>query len=461
MDANPTINASPAPAMNPRTRGLLEDALLPLLLRLAIPNMAVMLAQSAAGLIETYFIGKLGTDALAGVSVVFPGVMLMTMMSGGAMGGGIASAIARALGRRQPDMADAMVIHAVIINVAIGLAFTVIMLIWGPALYRALGVHGASLDAAVIYSTIVFGGAPLLWVFNALGSVIRGTGNVMLPALVTIGGVVLLIPLSPALIFGIGPVPALGTAGGGAAWVLYSLLGAFVYLAYLLGTNAPVRFRLVALRWMYFAEILRVGAVGIIVTLVTYVTISFATAQVGRISPEAVAGFGTGSRLEYLLVPLVFGIGGPMVAIVGTCIGAGKRARAVRAAWLGAGVALVICEVVGIAAAIWPVAWLGLFGDDPAMLEVGSAYLRVVGPFYGLFGLGLALYFASQGAGRLLWPVIAGLARLATAVGGGALVLWWGGGLHGVFLALGIALAVFGAVNAAAVASGVWFRRSI
>jgi putative MATE family efflux protein len=464
MHANPTANvmADPpvptAPAMNPRTRGLLEDRLLPLLLRLAVPNMAMMLAQSAAGLIEAYFIGQLGTDALAGVSVVFPGLMLMTMMSAGAMGGGIAASVARALGRRDRAMADALVIHAVIINLVFGLAFAAGMLLAGPWLYRTLGVRGASLDAALTYSNIVFGAAPVLWVFNALGSVIRGTGNITLPSQVICGGVVLLLVLSPCLIFGLGPFPALGVAGGGVAWLLYSLIGALVFLWYLLSGRGVVQLRWSKPRWALFRDILRVGAVAILVTLQTYLTISFATAQVGHVSPEAVAGFGTGNRLEYLLVPLVFGVGGPMVAIVGTCVGAGLRARALRAAWLGAAVSLVICETIGLAASVWPTAWLGLFGTDPAMLVAGSTYLRIVGPFYGLFGFGMALYFASQGAGRLLWPLLAGGARLVVGVGGGAAALALGYGLPGLFLALGLALSVFGVINAAAVASGAWFR---
>ena len=90
------------------------------------------------------------------------------------------------------------------------------------------------------------------------------------------------------------------------------------------------------------------------------------------------------------------------------------------------------------------------------MLDAGSQYLRSVGPFYGLFGLGMALYFASQGAGRLAWPLIANLARLAiAAVGGSALRL--SGDLSSVFVALGLALAAFGLINAVAVAAGAWF----
>src|SRR5258706_12630854 len=110
--------------------------------------------------------------------------------------------------------------------------------------------------------------------------------------------------------------------------------------------------------------------------------------------------------------------------------------------------------MIGLWAAAFPHAWLSLFGADPAMLETGSHYLRAVGPFYGLFGLGLALYFASVGAGRLLWPLLANLTRLAIAGGGGWLALRWGGDGSDVFPGCSAGLVVFGLMNAGAVAGG-------
>ena len=124
----------------------------------------------------------------------------------------------------------------------------------------------------------------------------------------------------------------------------------------------------------------------------------------------------------------------------------------------GAALAFVACEAIGVGAAIWPSAWLRLFGDDPVMIATGSEYLRFVGPTYGFFGLGLALYFASQGAGKLMWPLLAGFARLVIAVGGGWLALTLTGSLTMVFVMLGIALATYGVIVAIAVKSGVWFR---
>jgi putative MATE family efflux protein len=455
-------NAAPqaaSPQFDRRTRQLIEAPITPTLLRLAAPNVLVMVVQASVGLIETYFVGKLGTDALAGVALVFPALMLMQMMSAGAMGGGISSAIARALGAGRRADADALALHALAIAVVFGLAFMAAVLAGGPWLYGAMGGTGASLAAALTYSNVIFASAVLLWLFNSLANVIRGTGNMAMPAVVTCIGAAALIPLSPCLIFGWGPFPRLGIAGGAVAVIAFYAAGSLALVSYLCSSRSLVRLSLrgFVFRWTLFREILRVGAVAALITVGTNVTIAVATGLIGQFGPAAIAGYGTGSRIEYLLIPLVFGLGGPLVAIVGTNIGAGERVRALRAAWIGAAIAAGLCEIVGLLAAAFPHAWLSLFDENAAMLDAGARYLRVVGPFYGLFGLGMALYFASQGAGRLAWPLIANLTRLAIAAVGGSLALRLSGDLTSVFVALAVALAAFGLINAAAVAGGAWF----
>ena len=445
--------------MDPRTRVLLEAPISPTLLRLAMPNTLVMVAQAAVGLVETYFIGKLGTDALAGVALVFPVVMLMQMMSAGAMGGGIASSIARALGAGRRADANALALHALVIALGLGAAFTIGVVGGGRWLYQAMGGSGLALEAALTYSSWVFGGAVLVWLFNSLGAVLRGTGNMSIPAAVSCIGVVILVPASPALIFGWGPFPALGIAGGAVALVSYYVLGCLALVAYLWGGRSVLHpsLRAVRFRWPLFRDILRVGAVAALVTVATNLTIMIGTAFVGEFGPAAIAGYGTGARLEYLLVPLVFGLGAPLVAIVGTSIGAEQRERALRTAWIGAAMAFIVTEAIGLCAAAFPMAWLSLFDSDPQMLEAGATYLRTVGPFYGMFGLALSLYFASQGAGRLLWPLLGAVARLAIAALAGWLALRSTGELSYVFLAQSLGLVAAGLINFAAVAGGAWF----
>jgi putative MATE family efflux protein len=455
----------PAPprsaALNPRTQRMLHGAIVPTLVGLAWPNMLVMMAQAATGLIETFFVARLGTDALAGMALVFPAVMLMQMISAGAMGGGISSAIARALGAGRRDEADALVLHGLIIQVALGVLFSIIMLAFGAPIYRALGGRGGELEAALIYSNIVFSGNVLVWAMNGFANVIRGTGNMLVPALVICVGVVVLVPLSPCLIFGIGPFPALGIAGGGTALVLFNAAGTAVLGWYVLSGRNLARLRLSRLRWPLFRDILRVGAVASLTSVQTNVIIALVTALVASVAgPAAVAGYGTGARLEYLLIPLVFGLGAPLVAMVGTNIGAGHRERALRIAYIGGAMAFAVTETIGIASALWPRAWLTLFSSDPQVIAAGSAYLRMVGPFYGFFGLGLALYFASQGAGKLLWPMLAGFLRMAVVLCGGWLVLRLTGSLTWLFAAVALGLVIHGATVLAAVLSGTWFRGS-
>ena len=444
--------------LDPRTRRLLEAPIVPTLLRLGAPNVLIMLAQTAVGLIETFFVGKLGTDALAGMALVFPAVMLMQTVSAGAFGGATSSVIARALGSGRRAEADALALHALAIALALGLLFMLAALGGGRWLYTRMGGTQGALAAALTYSNLVFTGAVLVWIFNSLSAVIRGTGNMTVPAVVSCSGSVVLIPLSPLLIFGWGPVPALGITGGAVALLAYYFLGSIALAVYLWSPRCLLRpaFSHLRFRWAQSREILRLGAVGAISAAATNLTIAIATAQVARFGTAAIAGYGTAARLEYLLIPLVFGLGSPLVAIVGTCIGAGMRERALHATWVGAAMAFAMTEVIGLAAALWPNAWLSLFASDPAMAQAGADYLHVVGPLYGFFGLALVLYFASQGAGRLLWPVLGNLTRLGVAALGGAAALRWGHGLTQIFIAQGAALVIYALINAGAVAGGAW-----
>ena len=457
-----SISSAPAPkfaVMSPRTRRLLHGPIVPTLLLLAWPNVLVMMAQASTGLIETWWVSRLGADALTGMALVFPGFMMMTMLSAGAIGGGISSAVARALGAGRRADGDALVLHAILINLVLGLAASALFLVFGRPIYRAMGGTGGSLEAAMMYSNVVFAGNVLIWLMNALASVIRGTGNMIVPSLAICLGVVLLVPLSPLLIFGFGPLPALGIAGGALAVLLTSLLMIAVLAWYILSGRCVVRLRRARLSWSLTADILRVGGVGAINTLQTTLTVALTTAIVGAAGgADAVAGYGTGARLEYLLIPLVFGLGAPLVALVGTNVGAGQQRRALRIAMTGGALAFVLTEAIGIAAAIWPESWLTLFGANPAMLATGAAYLRCVGPTYGFFGFGLSMYFASQGAGRLGWPLLGGLIRMLIAVGGGWAVLAWTGSLTWLFVTLGLALVVYGTTLVVAIGSGVWFK---
>src|SRR5439155_732877 len=195
-------------------------------------------------------------------------------------------------------------------------------------------------------------GAGAFWLFNPLGSVLRGAGNMRLPAVVVVGGGPLLVVLSPALIWGWGPLPRLGIAGAGVAVVIYYCLGSLVLGVALRSRRNLVRLSLrrVRLRVALFRDILRVGLPGALNTIQTNLTVVVLTGLVGAFGTVALAGYGTGARLEYLQIPLVFGLGSALVTMVGTNVGAGQLARARRIALVGGAMAFALFGVTLLSA---------------------------------------------------------------------------------------------------------------
>ncbi|WP_340266101.1 MATE family efflux transporter [Sphingobium mellinum] len=204
----------PATALDDRKaairHAILDGPVLRILLRLALPTIAVLVAQTLVGIIETYYVSRLGTDALVGVSVVFPVWMLMTMMSAGGIGGGVASAVARAIGADRHVDADDHVLHATMLGIVMGLLFMAAIWLWGPWLFEGLGARGGALAQAITYSRWLSLSAVPIWVVNLCSAALRGAGNVKTPALVSLMGVVILVPLSPLLIFGVARCRAWG-----------------------------------------------------------------------------------------------------------------------------------------------------------------------------------------------------------------------------------------------------------
>jgi len=438
-------------------RAMLEAPILPTLARLAWPTVIVLVVSSLVGVIETYFLGHLGTAALAGAALVFPALMLLQMMSNGGIGSGVAAAVARALGAGQRDDAEALVFHALVLAVILGGIFSVVLIAFAVPLYAWMGGHDDALAAAVLYSNAVFTAAIPICITAAMAAVLRGSGVVKVPAAVTMVGTALLIPLSAALIFGWGPFPRLEIAGAGVAVLIYFLLSAAALTAYLHRDASPLRLRPARLEWRLFKAILGTGVLAAFNTIQSNLTVTLVTAGVGLLGMQAIAGYGVAVRLDYLLIPLLCGLGTAVLTMVAINMGAGQVARARKIAWTGAIAGVFITETIGLTAALFPQAWIGIFSDDPTILATGARYLQIVGPTYGLFGLGMMLYFASQGARRMFWPVLGGTLRLALAgFGAWAAARFLGASLEVVFAIVAVATALFGVLIALALKFTSW-----
>ena len=435
---------------------LLDRPILPTLLRLALPNVFGMVATALVAVAETAYAGRLGTAELAGMALVFPFVMLQQMMSAGAMGGAMSSSVARALGARDEARASALALHAALIAIGAGLLFTVVFLSLGPALFALLGGRGAALEAARGYCTALFCGSVAVWLCNGLVSVIRGTGDMRLPALVLLAVALAQVALGAALAFGIGPLPALGLAGIGLGQVLAYAAGAAFLVAWLRAGRARVALARMAPRRALFMDILRVGAPSAFSPAMSVAVVLVLTRLVAGFGTEALAGYGIGVRLEFLLIPIAFAIGIASVPLVGTAIGAGEVARARRAAWTAGGLSAGLCGFFGILASLMPGAIADLFTDDAAAMAVAARFFAWVGPAYAFFGLGLALYFASQGAGRMLAPIGAALLRFCVVASGGWIVSRWSSDVGDLFAVIAVALVAYGTASVLGIAASRW-----
>ncbi|WP_414644643.1 MATE family efflux transporter [Bradyrhizobium sp.] len=412
---------------------LLTAPILPTLFRLALPTVTVLVAQTAVNIAEAYYVGFLGTDALAGVALVFPVFMLMTMMSNGGLGSGVASSVARAVGAGRHDDANALLFHAIVLAAVVGALFMLAAEFAGPLLYRALGGQGGALAAALRYSNYLFAGSIAVWIVNLQQAALRGAGNVKVPALVTLVGAIVMIPLSPLLIFGFGPLPRLGIAGAGVAFGLYYCGAALFLLRYMASGRAGLMLRPAALRYALFADILKVGLPTSLNAGLTNLTVILVTGAVGLSGTAALAGYGCASRLDYIMIPLLFGVGTATLTMVGVNVGAGQGARARKIGWVSGVVGLCLTGSIGLFVAIFPTLWLHLFSHDAEVVAEGVTYLRVVAPAYSALGFGFVVAFAAQGTGRALLPLVASSARILIAAGGGWIaVSYFGASMPGL-----------------------------
>ncbi len=440
--------ASPAAtgyaSLSPRTRWLLEGSVSGRLLVLAAPNVGEAIARITFIIADAFFVSWLGPEALAGVSVVFPLLIIMQTMTAAGVGAGVSSAVGRALGAGHIDDARRLAGVSVALALAGAALFTALALAGGPALYRIMGLSGGALEAAVVYSAVGFSGCALIWLQNIFANICRGAGNMLVPAAAIVAGELAHLGLSPTLIMGWGPFPRMGVAGAGVAFLSAYAVGSLIIGAYLLSPRALARLRLRAIRldWPHVRDIMSVGLLAAISALLFQMALFIVTGMVGRFGNAAIAGYGAAARLDLLQAPITFAFGSAVIAMVATAVGARDLVRARHAAFAG----MAIAAGIGLAFSIvsWNAGrWMAHFTSDPQVSRYGELYLHCLTPIFPILGAGIAAYFACQGLGDIRRPFILSVIRFVIAIGGGwlALALW--NEVLGVYLASALASFVF------------------
>lgn len=435
-----------------RTR-LLDGPILPTLAVLAMPNIAASFLQSSISVVEGVYLGMLGTVELAGAALVFPLFMLTTMYSSGAIGGAVAGMTARAVGADDRERSEAILRAAILVAIAMSLLMASAVLVFGTSFFGLLGGAGAVLGTAETYASRLFAGIIAVWLFNMIASVLRGSGDTVRPAV----GLAMVLSVHAAVSWLLIVELGWGVAGAGLALPIAYGAGTVFVAGWVLAGRAAVRVRWGTVTRGVLGPLLRQGGLAAIQSTLTVAMALTVTAIVGRLGVHWLAGYGIGVRLEFLMIPIIFGIGGALIPMVGVNVGAGRRDRAIRIAWTGVAVAVVAVGAFGVIFALQPAWWSRLFTAELETMAATALYLRIVGPFYGFFALGLCLYFASQGLDSLAWPVIGTALRLVLVVGGGLVLLAVGAASPAaMFAVVAGAMVVYGLFIAAALKLGPW-----
>lgn len=391
---------------------LLTSPIPTVLWKLATPNVAGVSVMTAVTFFDAWFVSSLGNQALASLALIFPFQALMQMMAGGAIGGGITSAVARAKGSGSLTSVRKIAFNGLVIGTFMSFFYTITLGFFPDDIFRLLSSSEDVIDGAVKYAELGFGGAICTWLFFALSSILRGLGDTYTPAIAIILAGFLQIMMSGLFTLGFGNILDLGIVGPAAAMIICHALAAVFLFTKIIGANSLLKRQNCTIDWSAIYNILKVGGLGIVNSITIALTILVVTSFVAGFGVDALAGYGLGSRLELMLVPLSFGIGAALTAAVGTNIGADQYDRARSIAKTGAFITFSITGVFGVIVALIPWIWTDLFIDPGTAVVFASSYLVIVGPFYGFFAGGMTLYFASQGTGNMVFPVLVNLTRL-------------------------------------------------
>lgn len=396
----------------PQTQLFLEGPVLKVLWKFATPNLIAVLFINSATIADAFFVGTIGTISLASLALVFPLQTLMIMQSGGAMGGGVTSAISRALGRNAlTEEVNTLVWHSIVISAFMCCIYTVVFGLLSNYIFAIFTNDSDVISGAVNYSRIFFGLSIAVWSFYICSAILRALGRIDAFAKATISSVTLQVILAGILTIGLGSFTGFGIMGPAIAAIICHTT-ASLYMGYILLTQTSIRVQPQKIKLAPMVDILKVGALSLVNSLSIAITVLIVTGFISRYGTAAIAGYGLGNRLELMLIPISFGIGGVLNAAVGINFGAKQYARARKIAWSGVLIVFIFIAIIGITVSIFPGIWLKFLTSDSEAYKYGAVYLGIAAPFFCLFGGGQTLFFASQGTGKMVLPVAIGLLRM-------------------------------------------------
>ena len=394
---------------------LTEGSILKSLIALSVPIIFANLLQTAYQLTDTFWVGKLGTAAVAAVSISFPIIFLIISLGGGlAMAGTIL--VAQYKGRENKKAVDHIASQTILAVVLISIVLAIIGYALSPFLIHLMNVETAVFSSAVLYMKISFIGMVFMFTYMVFQSLMRGVGDVKTPVYIVLGTVLLNLILDPLFIFGYGFIPAFGVAGAAVASIGTQGLAAIIGIALLLKGKHKIQLHLSDLKqpdWVLIKKMFKLGfpasieqstrALGM--TVMTFLVASFGTL--------ILAAYGVGSRiLSFVLIPAM-GLSMATSTIVGQNIGARKTERAEKTVKLSAFIGFILLTIVGIIMFLFAKQISAIFiPGEIETIQSSALFIKIMALTFGFIGIQMSLNGLFRGSGNTMISMVLSIVSL-------------------------------------------------
>ena len=426
------------------------------LVNMTVPMLLGITTMMGQSFIDTWFLGRVGDDALAAFSFGFPIIMIITSIAIG-LGAGTSSVVARAIGADDDVRARRLTTDALILCFVVTSVIALIGALTVDPLFRLLGAPERMLPMIRSFMLILYSGAPLIVVAMVGMASMRATGDTRLPSKLMIGGAILNVALDPILIFGVGPIPALGLDGAAMAALItrtvlcilavYLLITRYEMISVALPDPAELR--------RSWRDVLHVGLPAAGTNAIIPVATTIITAMVARYGADAVAGFGVASRVESLVLVVFYALSSVIGPFVGQNLAAGKNERIHTSLRITAlfclGWGLVLALLLALASA--PIG--AMFSDNPDVIRVTRLFLLIAPLSYGAYGIVMVVNAAFNGVGNPMPAVYISVSRMVLLYVPLALLAQHWFGVAGIFAAYAAANLLTGLLGY------FWAQRSI
>ena len=434
---------------------LLEGPIFKSLLNLTIPIILLQLLQAAYQLIDAFWVGRLGGNAVAAVSVTTPFVFLTI-----ALGAGLAIAgsvlVAQYVGARNQAMVNHVAAQTLLVVFAISITLGVTGYAIAPKLLELMKVAPEVYDGALGFMRFSFIAIVFNFQFIIFNAFMRGVGNPTVPVYVILGSVALNFALDPLFIFGWGPIPASGVMGAAMATLFTQVLASGVGLLILFKGKRGIKLQLrdFILDWKYIKKAVKLGLPSSIEQSLRGLGLTVMTFLIATHGTLALASYGVGSNLLQVVMIIGMGFSQAVSTLVAQNMGAGKLTRASRIGRLGAKICFWSLTGMGLIAFVFAKYLVAFFvPDDASVIEGGAAFLRIMALSWGFLGVQLSLTGVFKGSGNMVTSMILALVSqfvfqfplaylLSNHFSMGVTGIWWAFPISNLFMAL-IAIGVF------------------